>query len=101
MHPSDTIPCDTLPAADIGTAHLRAEGVGVTRGARRVLNDVTVTVSHRSRLAIVGENGRGKSTLLHVLAGLLVPDEGRVTRTGTIGSPARSSPPRRAPRSAP
>ena len=80
MHPSET-----LPAADIGSAHLHAEGVGVTRGARRVLHDVTVTVSPRSRLAIVGENGRGKTTLLHVLAGVLAPDEGRVTRSGTIG----------------
>ena len=74
---------DGLP---VGTrAHLRADGVGLTRGARRVLTDVSVTVSHRSRLAVVGENGRGKSTLLHVLAGLLVPDRGTVTRTGTIG----------------
>ncbi|CAM5697580.1 ATP-binding cassette domain-containing protein [Streptomyces purpurascens] len=31
-------------------------------------------VSPRSRWGVVGENGRGKSTLLHVLAGLLAPD---------------------------
>ncbi|MGW5715929.1 ATP-binding cassette domain-containing protein [Amycolatopsis sp. NPDC003865] len=66
-------------------AHLRAEGVGVTLGSRRVLHDVSVTVSARSRLAIVGENGRGKTTLLHVLAGLRAPDHGTVHRTGTIG----------------
>jgi macrolide transport system ATP-binding/permease protein len=79
----DVGPPDGLP---VGTrAQLRAEGVGLTRGARRVLTDVSVTVSHRSRLAVVGENGRGKTTLLHVLAGLLVPDRGTVTRTGTIG----------------
>ncbi|MFC5138855.1 ABC-F family ATP-binding cassette domain-containing protein [Actinomycetospora rhizophila] len=71
---------------DLGDgAHIRAEHVGVTRGGRRVLHDVTVTLSPRSRRAIVGENGRGKTTLLHVLAGLLTPDEGRVTRVGTIG----------------
>ena len=59
--------------------------MSVARGARRVLHDVSITVSHRSRLAVVGENGRGKTTLLHVLAGLLAPDRGRVTRTGTMG----------------
>ncbi|MFP5071434.1 ABC-F family ATP-binding cassette domain-containing protein [Pseudonocardia nantongensis] len=64
---------------------MRADGVTVTRGARRVLDDVSVTVSARSRVAVVGENGRGKTTLLHVLAGLLVPDEGAVQRAGTIG----------------
>src|SRR5699024_6256064 len=34
---------------------------------------------------IVGENGRGKTTLLHVLTGRLEADTGTVTRQGTIG----------------
>ncbi|TCB97517.1 ABC-F family ATP-binding cassette domain-containing protein [Micromonospora zingiberis] len=50
-----------------------------------MLSDVSVTVSARSRLAIVGENGRGKTTLLHVLAGVTAPDQGTVERAGTIG----------------
>lgn len=33
----------------------------------------------------MGENGRGKSTLLHVLAGTLPPDSGTVHRIGTLG----------------
>ncbi|SNR52179.1 macrolide transport system ATP-binding/permease protein [Actinomadura mexicana] len=68
-----------------GSAHIRAQDVAVTRGSRRVLHDVSVTVSARSRIAVVGENGRGKTTLLHVLAGLITPDEGTVQRAGTIG----------------
>ncbi|MEV7860173.1 ABC-F family ATP-binding cassette domain-containing protein [Streptomyces hirsutus] len=75
----------SVPVAAGGSAHLRAEGITVTRGSRRVLNGVTVTVSARSRIAVVGENGRGKTTLLHVLAGLLAPDEGSVHRAGTTG----------------
>ncbi|WP_460706278.1 ABC-F family ATP-binding cassette domain-containing protein [Luteococcus sediminum] len=43
-----------------------------------------VTVSAGSRLAIVGDNGRGKTTLLHVLAGILTPDSGVVTRMGSL-----------------
>ncbi|MCD2187243.1 ABC-F family ATP-binding cassette domain-containing protein [Actinomycetospora soli] len=65
--------------------HVRAEHVEVTLGGRRVLSDVSLTVSARSRVAVVGENGRGKTTLLHVLAGLLAPDAGTVHRTGAIG----------------
>jgi macrolide transport system ATP-binding/permease protein len=65
-------------------AHIRAEGVDVSLGDRRVLHDVDVVVSAGSRLAIVGENGRGKTTLLHVLAGLTEPDVGTVTRVGTL-----------------
>jgi macrolide transport system ATP-binding/permease protein len=65
-------------------AHLRAEGVTVALGARTILDRLSVTVSTRSRLAIVGENGRGKTTLLKVLAGTLAPDSGTVHRAGTL-----------------
>ncbi|MGC5030119.1 ATP-binding cassette domain-containing protein [Micromonospora sp. DT229] len=72
-----------LPAGH--RAHVRADGVRVVRGGRVVLSEVSVTVSARSRLAIVGENGRGKTTLLHVLAGVITPEQGTVDRAGTIG----------------
>ncbi|MGO1393901.1 ATP-binding cassette domain-containing protein, partial [Agrococcus casei] len=66
------------------SAHIRASGIHIILGDRRVLHDVDATVSHRSRLAIVGENGRGKTTLLHVLAGQLQPDAGEVASIGTV-----------------
>ncbi|MGW7086864.1 ABC-F family ATP-binding cassette domain-containing protein [Streptomyces sp. NPDC054871] len=75
----------SLPVEAGGNAHVRAQSLTVTRGSRRVLNDLSVTLSARSRVAVVGENGRGKTTLLHVLAGLITPDEGTVHRAGTIG----------------
>ncbi|ALG84407.1 ABC-F family ATP-binding cassette domain-containing protein [Gordonia phthalatica] len=59
--------------------------VAVVRGGHRVLTDVSLTVVTGSRIAIVGENGRGKSTLLHVLAGTLTPTSGRVVAHGTVG----------------
>jgi macrolide transport system ATP-binding/permease protein len=71
-------------------AHLRADDVIVRLGARLVLDRVSVTVSAGTRLAVVGENGRGKTTLLHVLAGLITPDAGTVQRTGTIGLAAQT-----------
>jgi macrolide transport system ATP-binding/permease protein len=66
-------------------AQLTATDVSVIRGATTVLHHVDVVITPMSRLAIVGENGRGKSTLLHVLAGTLAPAEGSVHRTGTLG----------------
>lgn len=83
MSMSKLHPAGQLPAGH--RAHVRADGIRVVRGGRVVLSDVSVTVSARSRLAIVGENGRGKTTLLHVLAGLSAPDQGTVDRAGTIG----------------
>ena len=66
-------------------AQLIASDVSVTRGATPVLSHVDLTVTATSRVAIVGENGRGKSTLLHVLSGALTPDSGVVQRLGTVG----------------
>ncbi|SMG24425.1 ABC-F family ATP-binding cassette domain-containing protein [Agreia pratensis] len=76
-------PTNHLPARQ--RAQLIASDVSVMRGARRVLNHVDLALTPSSRVAIVGENGRGKSTLLHVLDGTLVPDSGTVHRTGTLG----------------
>lgn len=66
-------------------AQLIASGVSLMRGATPVLHHVDLALTPSSRVAIVGENGRGKSTLLHVLAGTLLPDSGTVQRIGTLG----------------
>lgn len=66
-------------------AQLIASDVSLTRGATPVLHHINLTLTSSSRVAIVGENGRGKSTLLHVLAGSLAPDSGTVQCIGTIG----------------
>ena len=76
-------PTNHLPARQ--RAQLIASDVSVMRGATRVLNRVDLTVTPTSRVVIVGENGRGKSTLLHVLDGTLIPDAGTVQRIGTLG----------------
>ncbi|WP_277246120.1 ABC-F family ATP-binding cassette domain-containing protein [Micrococcus terreus] len=65
-------------------AQLITSDVSLMRGATPVLHHVDLTLASSSRVAIVGENGRGKSTLLQVLAGVLVPDSGTVQRIGTI-----------------
>ena len=60
-----------------GSVALRS--VGFAHGPDVVLADVTVAVGPGSRLAVVGPNGVGKSTLLGLLAGELSPETGTVT----------------------
>lgn len=47
------------------------------------LKDVTFSVEPGEAIGVVGRNGQGKSTLLKLVAGVLLPDEGHVTvKTG-------------------
>ena len=60
---------------------LAARHIAKSFGGQVVLDDVSVTVGPSARLAVVGPNGIGKSTLLRLLAGVEEPDRGSVTRT--------------------
>lgn len=73
-------------------AQMTCSNITVQRGDRVVLDGVDLTVAPGARWAVVGENGRGKSTLLHVLAGLLTPDEGTVARVGTLALATQEMP---------
>jgi len=67
------------------TPVLRATDVRVSFGGRPVLRGVDLAVDPGHRTGLVGENGVGKSTLLRVLAGLVVPDDGTVARPADLG----------------
>ncbi|HZB48203.1 MAG TPA: ATP-binding cassette domain-containing protein, partial [Mycobacteriales bacterium] len=59
---------------------LQARGVGVAHGAVTVLAGIELTVAAGDRVAVLGPNGVGKTTLLRVLAGELAPETGTVAR---------------------
>jgi ATPase subunit of ABC transporter with duplicated ATPase domains len=59
-------------------AVLTARSLSLSRGDRAVLRAIDLTLAPGDRLGVVGPNGVGKSTLLQVLAGLVVPDRGTV-----------------------
>ncbi|WP_448631420.1 ABC-F family ATP-binding cassette domain-containing protein [Cellulomonas soli] len=66
-------------------AHLLgADRVTLTLGTRTLLDGLSLGVDDGMRIGVVGPNGAGKSTLLRVLAGLQEPDDGRVTRAGSV-----------------
>ncbi len=59
---------------------IRAWAVSKSFGPKEVLKEVTFNIDEKARVAIVGPNGVGKSTLLRVLMGELAPDVGEVVR---------------------
>lgn len=57
---------------------LRVSGLTKRFGKRTVLNAVSLDVSQGEYVAVVGESGVGKSTLLNIIAGLEAPDAGDI-----------------------
>src|SRR3954465_13927818 len=54
------------------------------RGTFWALRNVSFSVQPGEAVGLVGGNGQGKSTLLKLLAGVLLPDEGRVDVRGGV-----------------
>jgi len=61
---------------------LQAVALSCTRGERRLFSDLTVTVIPGTLLAVVGENGSGKTSLLRMLCTLLSPEAGTILWKG-------------------
>ena len=85
-----------LASTVVSGAEVDLRAVGFSHGPRTVLADVTVTVGAGSRLAVVGPNGVGKSTLLGLAAGDLSPESGTVvvsppSATGDPGRPCAAT----------
>ena len=54
------------------------DGVSVAYGHVPLLDGVSLLVEQKERIAIIGRNGTGKSTLLRAISGEQVPDRGTV-----------------------
>jgi ATP-binding cassette subfamily F protein 3 len=59
---------------------LVGQNVARSFGADDIFQNVSVSIPHGARIALVGPNGTGKTTLLRILAGLDDPSEGKVMR---------------------
>ncbi|HSU85017.1 MAG TPA: ABC-F family ATP-binding cassette domain-containing protein, partial [Thermoanaerobaculia bacterium] len=61
-----------------GRMALELEGISKAYGDNKVLKDVTLRVERGDRIAIIGPNGIGKSTLLKIAVGETEADAGRI-----------------------
>ena len=60
-----------------GKEVVRVEDISKSYGPKQVLKDVSLTVEREDKLAIIGPNGIGKSTLLKIMMEQLAPDVGK------------------------
>jgi ABC-type Mn2+/Zn2+ transport system ATPase subunit len=74
----------TAPTLELESVVVSYPTRGSSNGARPpALEDISFRLEAGERVAVVGPNGAGKSTLLKLIAGMLKPDQGRVSIFGS------------------
>jgi len=68
----------------ISPSILAAQNLVVRYGPQTVLNNATLNVHQTDRIGLIGSNGSGKSTLLKIIAGIMQPDSGSISRRRDI-----------------
>jgi ATP-binding cassette subfamily F protein uup len=68
----------------ISPAILSAQNLTVRYGPQTVLKNATLNVHQTDRIGLIGSNGSGKSTLLKIIAGIMQPDSGSISRRRDI-----------------
>ena len=71
-------------ASRLGKKTIIAENVTHSYGADDIIVGFSCILARDERMGIVGPNGIGKSTLLQILSGQLMPDQGRVEIGSTV-----------------
>lgn len=74
------------PATSIETDAQIGASIDFSNRRVKALNNVSFTLERGDRLALIGRNGGGKSTLLNVLAGILEPTSGTIETQGEISA---------------
>ena len=78
-----TLPDRQRRLEGMNTPALQASLLTKHYGSTRALDGVSLEIAPGTSTAIMGASGSGRTTLLHVLAGILLPDSGTVSFEGT------------------
>ncbi len=82
-------PTPERPVNATDAAPLVARGLSCRRGARLLFSGFDLELRAGQAVWLRGDNGRGKTSLLRLLAGLVEPDAGEILWFGREASPAR------------
>ena len=70
---------------------ISVENLKVEFGVKPLFDDVSFVINDRDRIALVGKNGAGKSTMLKILSGLQKPTSGNVSIPNDVTEIGRAS----------
>ena len=74
-----------IPAASrLGNKAVELKNVSLSFGSRKIIDDFSFEFEPGSRIGLVGPNGIGKSTLLKIITGSLIPDRGEAVAAPTV-----------------
>ncbi len=82
--PRDRLELQRFATQRLGKDVIDVEDADLSRGERRLLTHATWRLGPGDRVGIVGVNGAGKTSVLHLLAGSLAPSAGRVRLGRTV-----------------
>ncbi len=68
----------------VGALPITAVNISKSYGDNQVLENVNLTIGRGEKVALIGPNGVGKSTLIKILMGLLEPDSGEVIKDSNL-----------------
>ncbi len=68
----------TIPEKQAGQVVLKVDNISKGYGGDPVIRKFSCEIHRGDKIAVIGNNGRGKTTLLKLLAGVLAPDAGKI-----------------------
>jgi ATP-binding cassette subfamily F protein uup len=74
----------TTISSRLGRKIIELNGITKAFGDQTLINSFSYTIARNDRIGIVGRNGVGKSTLLNIIKGRLLPDKGMVDAGTTV-----------------
>ncbi len=63
---------------------LCAENISKSYSEKQLLNNISLGIDDGDKIGIIGINGTGKTTLLKIIAGVELADEGRVIKGNSV-----------------
>lgn len=63
---------------------LTIENLSKSYGKKQILNDINLTITKGKIIGLLGKNGTGKTTLIKLINGLLIPDAGAIYMNGKV-----------------